>query len=388
MPLTSSLSKVCAASALSAVLLLPSFAFAAQCPPARVPPSPEYLKLVTGYASDEHAEAVRALGEWDNDRLRCDLDNLQAAAVAVSRCRGECEDRVVFQQFSLRAALLLHAEREISSEFGSPVSEQLVVCRTGPQAQVVDRLAGMLLLVDPEAKAFLSRLYVSMARRAHWSHCIPQAEQWARMGLKRLPKDGALLLTLGTVLETTAFLTVVPAPRSAIQGSQAVRRFEAQTSRLSAMWAEVRRTFEQAVAADPDLHEARLRLGRVLSRLNRLEPARARFEEVLERSSDQVLLYLAHLFLGRIHEDQNRLVEAANEYQAALAIRPLSESAPAALSHALLLMGDVEAAREALDSGLERVGPGVEVDPYKVYPMAHTEEGQAVLDELRKALSR
>jgi len=351
-----------------------------------VPPSPEYLSLVTRYASVEHAEAVLALGGWDEERLRCDLDNLQAAAVAASRCRRECEDRIVFQKFSIRAAMLLHAEREIMNEFGTPVSEQLVRCRTGPQAQVVERLAGMLLLVDPEAKPFLGRFYVGMVRRAHWSHCIPQAEQWARTGLKRVPRDGTLLMSLGIVLDTIAFLTLAPAPRTAVLGSQAIRQFEAQTTKRNGFWAGARRAYEDALSADPNLHEARLRLGRILWRLDRPAPARAAFEEVLRKSDDLVLLYLAHLFLGRIHEDQNRPGEAEREYQEALAVRPLSEAAAVAISHVRLLMGDPEGAREALGSGLEAVGSRNAVDPFKNYPMTHTREGQPNLDELRKAL--
>lgn len=388
MTCTAFLTRGCAVTLLAALFLLPPGASAAQCPPARVPPSPEYLDLVTRYASVERAEAVLALGGFDEERLRCDLDNLQAAAVAASRCRTACEDRVVFQKFSLRAAMLLHAEREILNEFGTPVSEQLVRCRTGPQAQVVERLAGMLMLTDPDAKAFLGRFYVGMVRRAQWSHCIPQAEQWARAGLKRVPRDGRLHLSLGIVLDTIGFLTLAPAPRTAILGAQAIRQFEARTTKLNGFWAGARRAYEDALGADPNLHEARLRLGRILWRLDRPEPARAAFEEVLWKSDDKVVLYLAHLFLGRLHEDQNRLAEAEKEYQDALAVRPLSEAAAVAISHVRLLMGDPGGAREALASGLEAVGIRTEVDPFKNYPMTHTREGQADLDELRTALIR
>lgn len=384
----STLIRGCAFSMLGALFMLPPGASAAQCPPVRVPPSAEYLNLVTRYASAEPAEAVLALKDWSEERLRCDLDNLQAAAVAVSRCRGKCEDRVVFEKFPVRGALLLHAQREILEQFGAPVAEQAVTCSTGPQAQNVERLATILLLVDPDARAFLSRFYVAMTRRAQWSHCIPQAEQWARTGLKRFPKDGPLLMTLGIVLETTAFLTLVPAPRAAIQGAQAVRQFESQTAKLGALWERARRTFEDALAADPKLHEARLRLGRVLWRLDRPEPARACFEEVLSKSDDKVLLYLAHLFLGRIHEDQGRLSEAEKQYEAALAVRSTSDAAAVALSHVRLVMGDTGGAREAMEFGLNQLRVRVEGDPFKNYPMTHTREGQAALDALRKGLSR
>jgi len=374
--------------ALGAVCLLQPALSRAQCAPARVPPSPAYLDLVTRYISSDPAPSIAALGRVDAERLRCDLDNLYAAALAVSRCHGTCDDRLVFERFPVRGAILLHAAREIVDQFAAPVSEQSVTCSTGPQAQAVERLASILVLVDPEANAFLSRFYLSMTRRAHWSHCIPQAEQWARTGLKRLPRDGPLLTSLGIVLETTAFLTLVPSPHSGALGPEAIRQFEAQTTRLSALWERARRAFDDALAADPNQHEARLRLGRVQWRLHRPEPARACFEEVLRKSDDAVLLYLAHLFLGRIQEDQDRFAEAEKEYQAALLIQPTSEAAAMAISHARLMMGDEDGAREFAALDLEQVRRRTDGDPYKNYPMTHTRQGQSGLDELRKALVR
>jgi tetratricopeptide (TPR) repeat protein len=341
---------------------------------------------VTRYASGEHAFSVSALEGWNDERMRCDLDNLYAAAVAVRRCPRDCEDRLVFERFSVRAAILLHAEREIWEQFGSPVSEQLVRCGTGPQSKVVERLAALLILVDPEAKVFLERFYVAMARRAQWSHCLLQAEWWARAGLDRLPKGGTLLLTRAIALETLAFLTSVPAPRRTVLGQQALRQFEAQTAKVSGLWEGVRRAFEDALAVDPGRHEARLRLGRVFLRLTRIERAQACFEDVLAKGDDPDLLYLAHLFLGRIHEGNGRLTEAEKEYQAAHAIRPFSEPAAVALSHARLLIGDLEGARDILVSTLETHHRRTDIDPYKRYPMAHTSEGQAMLETLRGEL--
>lgn len=115
------------------------------------------------------------------------------------------------------------------------MTEQEVTCSTGPQAQTVERLASILLLVDPEAKDFLSRVDVAMTRRAQWSHCIPQAEQWARTGLKRLPKDGPLLMTLGIVLGNHRVPD--PGPRPAgrdpgAPGGPAVRVADREARRL------------------------------------------------------------------------------------------------------------------------------------------------------------
>jgi hypothetical protein len=327
--------------------------------------------------------AIRALGSGIADRLRCDLDNLQAAAVAVKR-GGKIEDRSVFERFPVRAAILLHADREIWDQFGPPVSEQEVACGTGPQAQVVERLAGILMLSDPEAKAFLSRFYVGMARRAHWSHCLPQAEVWARTGLKRFPKDATLLLTLGIVLDTTASLTSVPAPRTPLMGPRAVQQLEAQATKLSRLWETVQRTFDDALKADPGLDEARLRLGRVLWRLRRLQPAQACLEDVIAKSADPSLVYLAHLFLGRVREDLDQIEEAEREYGAALTLRPLSEPAAIGVSHARFLRGDPAGARDVLTAAIEQLGARTGLDPFQSYLMSHTREGQTILDELRE----
>lgn len=371
----------------AAALMLQPAPAAAQCRPAREPPSSEYRELVKRYVSADRVGAIRALGSGIDDRLRCDLDNLQAAAVAVGR-GGKTEDRLVFERFSIRAAILLHADREIWDQFGPPVSEQEVACGTGPQAQVVERLTGILMLSDPEAKAFLSRFYVAMVRRAHWSHCLPQAELWARTGLKRLPKDATLLLTLGVVLDTIAYLTLVPAPRTPLMGPQAVRQMEAQNTKINRLWEAAQRAFEDALKADPSLHEARLRLGRVLWRLRRLEPARVCLQEVIEKSSDSTLVYLAHLFLGRLREDLDQLEKAEAEYRAALAIRPLSEPAAMGVSHSRLLRGDTEGARDVLASVIEQFPARTDIDPFKSYPMAHSREGQTILDELREKAVR
>jgi cytochrome c-type biogenesis protein CcmH/NrfG len=374
--------------ALTAVLLLQAAAAAAQCKPMKSPPSAEYLDLVTRYAKGEHAAAVSALGADISDARRCDLDNLEAAAVGAKRCKGACEDRAVFERFSLKAAILLHAEREIQDRFPVPVSEQSFTCPIGPQAQVAERLVAMLLVVDPGAGSFLSRFYVGMARRAHRSYCLAEAEQWARTGLKRFPKDGKLLLTRAILLETIGVLTLVPAPRTPNQTPQTVREAEARTRKIKSHWEMTRTAFEAALAADPTLLEARLRLGRVLWRLNQPAPARAAFEEVLAKSKDATDLYLAHLFRGRVLEESERFEEAEQDYRAALSLRPPSEPAAVAVAHARLRLGNSAGAREALEAAMNQAPHRTELDPFKGYVMAHSREGQTLLDELKAELIR
>ena len=59
-------------------------------------------------------------------------------------------------------------------------------------------------------------------------------------------------------------------------------------------------------------------------------------EEALVRARDPNHRYLAHLFLGRIHEDgRSGSIRRSAEYRRAVEIDPAAQSAAVALSHAL-----------------------------------------------------
>lgn len=356
--------------------LAPSL-WAAPCPASKAVPSPEYSKLVSRYRSGDAAGAISALGGWDEARLECDFKGLQDAAKKAAKCT-RCPEKLVFERFSLRAALLLHADREAHETLRPPMSEQPPPsCGTGPHARVVERLVDLLLLVDRQAADFLRRFYLGVARHAHWSHCLSTAQHWARAGLKRFPRDSPLLMTLGIAAENDAFHWRAPTSRS--QGMSAKQR---------ALWEDAQRTFEDALAADPELHEARLRLGRVLWRLGKTEAARSCYEVVMSRDPEASLVYLAHLFLGRLHQDEGRLTEAEKEYSAALAMRSGSEPAAVAVSYVRQLLGNPEGARDVLNRFLVYAHRRTEIDPFIGYLMAHTGTGQRILEQLRAENSR
>jgi tetratricopeptide (TPR) repeat protein len=235
----------------------------------------------------------------------------------------------------------------------------------------------MLLLVDRDSVDFLRRLYLGVARHAHWSHCLATAQHWARAGLRRFPGDSLLLLTLGIAAENDAFHLRAPTSRS--RGISAKQR---------ALWEDAQRIFEEALAADPGLHEARLRLGRVLWRLGKTEAARGCYEAVTSADADASLLYLARLFLGRLHQDEGRLTEAEQEYSAALRMRPSSEPAAVAVSYVRRLQGNPGSAREVLNHFLVYAHRRTELDPFVGYLMAHASTGQRILERLRAESGR
>lgn len=347
----------------------------------------DYVSMVRLYASGEEASALALLRGWSETRVRQHIDGLKDAVVVIRKCPG-CPTRPAFSSFPTRAALLLHADLEAQEQLSAPESEQIPACGSGLQAMAVEHLAAILLLIDPDAGAFVKRAYLGMAGRAMWSRCFGEAAGWARSGLRHFPKDSSLLLADGVAAEARAFFTLAPAPATMGLTPATLRKRDALKAELRDLREKARQSFEEALSSDPNLVEARLRLGRVLWRLGRVEPARAAFEGVLGKPAEAPQQYLAHLFLGRIFEDRGDLKAAEEHYRVALAMQPLSEIAAVAVSHARFLQGDVEGAREQLKSGLAAVQKRRDFDPWVPYLLPQTPSGEAIMAELRQSVSR
>lgn len=363
--------------------LLPSTA-AAQ-PVAALPE--DYIETVRLYASGDTTAALWQLGSWTEDRVLKHVSDLSDAVVSIRKCPG-CPTRLAFSRFPIRAALLLHADREVQQQLDPPQSEQVPHCGSGPQAIAVEHLAMILLLIDPEAATFVKRAYLAMSRQAMWAHCFGEAAGWSRSGQKHFPKDPSLLLADGVAAEARAYFTMAPAPPTMGLSPATLRKREALRVQLRDLREKARRAFEDALSVDPNLVEARLRLGRVLWFLDRPGPARAALEAVLAKPAEAPDQYLAHLFLGRILEDQEEIAAAEEHYRVALSMQPLSEIAAVALSHARFIQGDVEGARVLLSEGIDAVRKRRDYDPWMPYLLPQTPDGEALMAELRRSVSK
>ena len=78
------------------------------------------------------------------------------------------------------------------------------------------------------------------------------------------------------------------------------------------------------------------------------------------------MLYLAHLFLGRVHETEGRLEAAEEQYALAFALDP-AQSAAVPLSHLLQLKGESEEARAVLEGALREARGRTLPDFFWVY---------------------
>jgi hypothetical protein len=125
--------------------------------------------------------------------------------------------------------------------------------------------------------------------------------------------------------------------------------------------------FRKALERDPQFAEARLRLGRVLQLVG--DPTAEDELAQAASSSDDVVAYLAHLFLGQGHEFSGQLADAEAEYRAAIARYPAGTVARLALSQALFQTGDSAAAWSASRSVFVSDTMSADRDPWAALPV-------------------
>lgn len=362
-------------------------------PRPRLGPSDRYLHLLDSYLVGPRADAIAALGKWKPGELKRELDAIGALARSAETCRRQAEIRALpadsscevlvssFRALPLRAAVLLHSQRDVVDRpfeiEGESISPS---CGTQLHDAAAGSLVEWLLLQQPQARDFARRFYLAMTLRTHHDLCVADARTWANAGLVRFPKDAELLLALGTAEEVIE-LRLTPAPLVPLTRDQ---RGGASVREHRELLERARLALEQALAAQPRLHEARLRLGNVLWRLGQ-NGARAALQEVLAQNDDPWILQLGHLFLGRHYESAGQLREATLEYRAALAEEPHSETAAVALAYALALSGDRAEARAVTVQALAdaRRRP---VDAYRKYLAGRYARAEALWQDLRNEM--
>jgi predicted Zn-dependent protease len=321
---------------------------------------PGYLAILRRYGAGERPQAISDLGAWSPADARKQVAVVEDLKAQAERC-PTCLDPLA--AVPLRAGAMLHADRDRVERPLPSGREQAPRC-PGPHAAIAERYAA-LLARDPDGRDFARRFFLATSHLFQLEACFEDALARARAGLALFPRDALLRLAAGSVLEERAVLVE--------RGPQGVA--------LRLDWLKhARRELTEAVSADPDLGLARVRLGRVLWELRQPEAAQEALEAALARPLEPRDRYLAHLFLGRVHEDAQRLAPALAEYRRAVAADPEAQTGAVALSHALLLAGESEESRHALEGGLDAARRAR--DPYWDYLVANAREIDALVESL------
>lgn len=286
-----------------------------------------------------------------------------------------------------RAAVLLHTEAALRAEAAS-ARDAFETQRT---------LAREALEGLPRAGEDAD--FVRLWFHAMGDHELAEARVAEAVGLfdallERYPGDAEAHLARGRAHETGLFLlSLVARPRRADQGeltSAGFDTFRYQRSRarspLVAGTAAYRRaaneSFRRALEIEPELVEARLRLGRVLALDGKTDEAVPELRAVADGPSPEAR-YLAHLFLGRIADERGAMDEATAHARAAVALRPRWQSGRLALAVLLRRAGRAEeASAEAARAVVVPDEPSSE-DGWLLYNVAAHDRAEAALEALR-----
>ena len=180
------------------------------------------------------------------------------------------------------------------------------------------------------------------------------AERYVRAGLAEFPRDAFLHLHRGTILETRANFDATdprndPSRRVTLSRGRALDPSLRAAQALDAAAAEYRRALE----LEPRMAVAQLHLGWIHIVQRDARRARDELTAALAGAPDDRVRYLAHLFLGRLAEQQNRLDEAAREYEATRQLGPAHQTPYVALSRIEAALGRIERARDLAREGIQ-----------------------------------
>lgn len=344
----------------------------------RDPALERYADLVGQYAGGDRGACVASLGGWRPRDVEAAIGLLLAWRDG-NASGPSGASTAAFADFPLPAAALLHAETAEAALLPATANLHL-----GLATRLAEALSG-----SPRHRPFARRLCLALALRAYRESRWVRALDLARKGLRLFPRDAELLLVIASVEESAGYLRLLPPtaqPSQFERGSLTARDLWDRTEEQRHL-AEAERALVAAIEADPALFEARLRLGRVLWRRGQADAARTHLEALLRASPPPPLGYLAHLFLGRIHEDEGRWPDASREYRAAVEADAAAPTPRIALAHLRHRALEETGCREALLQAMDPASAG-RPDAFREYIWGWSGQADARFEALISEAAR
>jgi tetratricopeptide (TPR) repeat protein len=379
--------------ALLATLMLAFAGLVPAAPPRQSSPAQDLATLSEQYRHGDATAAVLRFATWDDKRLA-------EATLFVSnpkRVARTLEDATLARSlnapFSLASLVLLHTEVAILAGTMTalpPASPALADRHAAAALRHVQTLTRQAA-TDPGIRAFCRRWYVLVISVYSQFWRTADARVLARAGREAFGDEAEFLLAAGSVAETqmgpyedvdAARTALAPAPVSRADCLVVPGGVVTEDRR------DAEQSLRRALALDPPLVEARLRLGHVLLLENRPTEAQPELERALAdaRGADHTFVaHLAALFLGQLHERARRVDAARNAYETAISISPDGQSAHLAIGRLLVASGRQDegwaAVRRMLGEGDGTRSPGQ--DLWQLYRGAQFWQAEDRLQWLR-----
>lgn len=308
-----------------------------------------YLALIVRYSWGEHAAVTGEVALWSLDGLQLALRDLPLVLPVVSKRHEVSEAALV------ATAMAVHVDVARRAKMNEEVDRHLALgqhlSKLLPGENVPDEVTRFKARWHHAAGTVLCGFSRPHDARAHFD---------AARQLR--PGDGGILLALGSVHEVEE-----PGPE--------------RLARAASL-------YEAALAATPDLQEARLRLARIQYVSGRPADAAATIGPALQRAEGAYLRYLAWLIGAGISASQGRVDEAIARYREARTNCRRCPSAIIGLSHALLGRGDREVARGLVrEIVTDEVWPPPS-DPWWGYQQAQWHAVDDILERLRREVPK
>ena len=278
-----------------------------------------YLALVAQYRDGRYEAATNELAAWPQDAM-------ERAIQSLAKVGGSGRQPEAIPVADLETLVLLHAE------LGQGLGVQLSVPSRRLHLEAVRRLMQVPFVAADAAFCRRFRLLTGFIDQGRFDFVA--AGTAIEGALRSSPDDSYSLMALGRIHETAAAMDI-PGLTALGSGGKA----EGLEGPARAELASAAELYRHALVSDPSLHEARLRLGRVLQLQARGPEAHQALEDVIERSPDRNLLYMANLLLGALQETDGELFQAVAYYREAMTADPRGLTAKRALAHALHRLG-------------------------------------------------
>jgi hypothetical protein len=205
-------------------------------------------------------------------------------------------------------------------------------------------------------------------------------------GRALFPDDADLQFLSGCQHETYAGPAIQAAARSVALPSGMTVGVESDRGELRS----AEGFFRRAIALQPGMSEAHLRLGRVLALTGRHVEAASELRLAMPMLEDEDLRYYGELFAGVEEEALGHFDAARDLYERAAVLFPLAQSPYIALSELAHRRGDRAAAAAAMRKVFElpRSADGVNRDPWWTYHTAQARNADLLLDAVRAPFRR
>jgi len=380
-----------------------------------------YLDIVARYQSGDQPKAVADMAAYPTsglrERARKDLRDLTCQVLCgIADCRrARAEKPEEFARVleawaaSMPAAAALHVDTAIQAQFEdrrdvAEAHRQIALELVDLMEQELATPAGTSPITRPritDGPAFSGPTQLGpdqqIARRAQASQLItllsvwltqlrgdlPQIQAPLARAQKRFPQDPLVALALGSLHEAHAAPNALVEASVGRQGNLEKWRQEERGFRLEQALA----AYRQAIALDPTLAEAHLRLGHVLLLTGQADEADAAFARASAETGDKRWRYLAEMLRADSADARGNRAEARQRYQAALEAWPDAQSPIQALSRIEASEGDWPAAQARLATLAPRAG-GRGEDPWWAYAFGQAWRIDAGLATMRRLVVR